>query len=91
MGKKTFYLFFVLFLLMGFGCGNENQTYKTIVLTPSIDSTSPTGVYIPKNLEEGFIELKKMLPPLWLIISNNAAFDILMICPTSYWTRFGDT
>ena len=31
-------------------------------LTPTLDPLSPTGVYIPANLEDCFLELDKMLP-----------------------------
>ncbi len=33
-----------------------------LTLTPTIDPQSPTGVYIPANLEDCFLELDKMLP-----------------------------
>ena len=63
MNRKSFCLFCILVLIIGFGCGTEKQTNQTVTLTPSRNVNSPTGVYIPKNLEECFLEFKRMLPP----------------------------
>lgn len=38
----------------------EDQKYK---VTPSVDSASPNGIYIPKDLKDCFKELKAMLAP----------------------------
>jgi peroxiredoxin len=32
-------------------------------ITPTLDDKSPTKVYVPRDLDESYIELKKMLPP----------------------------
>ena len=56
-------LLFVIGLTLPLGCDNNQNPEKLYQLNPSWDKQSPTGVYIPRNLEDCFQELKKMLPP----------------------------
>jgi hypothetical protein len=64
MRRRMDYLFCIITVLfLSFGCGKEKANCKTIVITPTKDTNSPTGVYIPNNLEDCFDELKRMLPP----------------------------
>ncbi len=61
MRKIIFPLFCLLILSFGAKSGiTEDAKYK---ITPNEDKNSPTGIYVPKNLDECFSELKKMLSP----------------------------
>jgi glutathione peroxidase-family protein len=53
-----------LLLILILGLGSMAQDKSKI--TPTPDSTAPFKVYIPKDLEDAFIELKKMLSPALL-------------------------
>jgi hypothetical protein len=58
---------FSLVLLIGLfttlGCSDKEPAERIIHLKPTKDASSPTGVYIPIDLEDCFLELEKMLPP----------------------------
>ncbi len=59
MKKIIFPLFCLVILLFGVNSeATEDTKYK---ITPHEDKSSPTGIYVPKNLDECFSELKKML------------------------------
>jgi hypothetical protein len=59
--KKLIFLISLIFSFMvAFAQSPEDQKFK---INPTKDKVSPTGLYIPKNLEDCFKELEKMLPP----------------------------
>ncbi|MEI8349971.1 MAG: DUF6794 domain-containing protein [Candidatus Omnitrophota bacterium] len=54
------FLYFFVFCILASAQDSEDLKYK---ITPTINKESPSGVYIPKDLEECFKELKTMLQP----------------------------
>jgi hypothetical protein len=60
--KTIFFIALCLLLSAGnvFGQIQEDPKYK---VNPSVDKESPAGIYIPKDLEDCFKELKTMLHP----------------------------
>jgi hypothetical protein len=44
------------------GCDNSESEKGVYKLNPTLDANSPTGVYIPKDLEDCMKELEKTLP-----------------------------
>ncbi|MFH1876715.1 MAG: DUF6794 domain-containing protein [Candidatus Omnitrophota bacterium] len=60
--KKIIFTAICLLLSTGnvFGQIQEEPKYK---LNPSVDKESPAGIYIPKDLEDCFKELRTMLAP----------------------------
>jgi len=62
--KKKIIIFMAVCILFNtpniFSQPEDNSKYK---INPTEDTKSLTGVYIPKNLEDCFVELKKMLHP----------------------------
>ena len=75
------YILFFMFLILGFSSpgmsdednsdGNEIDDKYTIAQLPE-DKTSPTGYYIPKDLEGTFLTLDKILTPEFIDeIKNN--------------------
>jgi hypothetical protein len=55
-------LFLAALLASGVSCVEKESGGRVIHLKPTKDQNSPTGLYIPKDLHDCFIELKKMLP-----------------------------
>lgn len=43
-------------------CGNKESEKAILHLKPTKDVHSLTGIYIPADLQDCFVELKKMLP-----------------------------
>jgi len=63
-------ILFLTFLI--YGCDEKNNIDETYVkehsnpkyaLNPTPDSNQPEGIYIPKDINDCFIELKLMLQP----------------------------
>ena len=50
-------------LLLAVGCLAQGERSR---ITPTPDPDAPSKVYIPKDLEDAFVELKKMLSPALL-------------------------
>jgi len=63
MQKFIYVLLSVIGLALALSCNNNPNDEKVYKLNPTRDIRSPTKVYIPRNLEDCFQELNKMLPP----------------------------
>ncbi len=63
MKKLAYYLFisFILSILIAGFCYAENDA--KFKLSPTKDTESASGVYIPKDLNDAFVELNTMLSP----------------------------
>src|SRR2546423_14362300 len=59
--RKTFFLTLILFCT--FECMAQSSQKDKGKLTPTPDPNAPFKVYIPKDLEDCFVELEKMLNP----------------------------
>ena len=53
----------LLTFILAVGCSAQGDKSK---ITPTPDPNAPFKVYIPKDLEDAFVELKKMLSPALL-------------------------
>ncbi|MDD4954586.1 MAG: hypothetical protein PHP17_00905 [Candidatus Omnitrophica bacterium] len=63
--KKLIFIVFC-FLLSAAGLNAAAQEEGKYKITPIKDSASPTGIYIPENIEDCFKELRKILSPVML-------------------------
>lgn len=56
-------VFAFLFLTAGTVSCQEADSEEISHITPTLDEDSPSGVYIPENLEDALVELRRMLHP----------------------------
>jgi hypothetical protein len=79
-----------IFLFLGVlyvGCDDRQPVDRTYKLRPTKDADSPTGVYIPKDLEDCLKELEKMLPPELLHEIKHADSTIKYHLNLGMWIR----
>jgi hypothetical protein len=69
--KKVFFLI-LFFIFLAYGCDKQENNDETnpkeqaepkYAINPTPDSNQPKGIYIPKDINDCFVELKRMLHP----------------------------
>lgn len=61
--KKKIFLFIITLAIPNFGCDNQDNIGFKYSINPTSDSSQPNGIYIPKDIDDCFIEMKRMLHP----------------------------
>ena len=59
-------LSFILLIFVSLSVFSQEEKVDIYKINPNYDKTSKTGIYIPKDLDESFVELKKMLHPKFI-------------------------